>query len=125
MGALNAGLGGLFFCLLLRRSGDLWMAIGFHTAWNWGQSFFYGVPDSGASVPGHLFNPTFLGPAWLTGGTVGPEGSWPCTLLLGVISAAFAAVLREARYPPEPVHTEAAGPGRTDPAVCTLRTEPR
>jgi len=75
------------------------MAIGFHTAWNWGQSFFYGVPDSGASVPGHLFDPTFSGPAWLTGGSVGPEGSWLCPLLLAVVSVVLAAWLRETRYP--------------------------
>ena len=101
-GALNAGVGGLFCCLLLRRTGDLWMAIGFHTAWNWGEAFFYGVPDSGVTVPGRLFEPSFSGPAWLTGGSVGPEGSWLCPLLIAVVSVAVAAWLREARYPQDP-----------------------
>jgi membrane protease YdiL (CAAX protease family) len=98
-GAVNAGVGGLFFCLLVRRTGDLWMAIGFHTAWNWGEAFFYGVPDSGYTVPGHLFDPSFSGPAWLTGGSVGPEGSLFCTLLIAVVAVVVAAWLRETRYP--------------------------
>ncbi|HYM62042.1 MAG TPA: CPBP family intramembrane glutamic endopeptidase [Thermoanaerobaculia bacterium] len=101
-GMVNAGLGGLLFCLLLKRSGNLWMPIGFHMAWDWGQTFFYGVPDSGVVVPGHLFNSRFSGSAWLTGGTVGPEGSWLCTLLLILVGLVVAAWLREARYPETP-----------------------
>jgi hypothetical protein len=98
VGALNAGLGGLVFCLFLRRTGNLWFPIGFHTSFNWAQVYFYGVPDSGQTVPGHLFNSSFSGPAPLTGGTVGPEGSWLCTLLLAGLAVAFAAWLRETRY---------------------------
>ncbi len=90
MGAVNAGLGGLVFCLLLRRSGDLWMPVGFHTAWNWAQTFVYGVPNSGTTVPGHLVTPVFAGPAWLTGGSVGPEGGIPCTLVLLAVGLASA-----------------------------------
>ena len=44
-------------------------------AWDWAETFFYGVPDSGVVAPGHLLNPTFHGSKWLTGGSVGPEGS--------------------------------------------------
>jgi membrane protease YdiL (CAAX protease family) len=96
VGALNAGVGGLFFSLLLLRTGTLWMAIGFHAAWDWGESYFYGVSDSGVAVPGHLFNSSFSGPAWLTGGAVGPEGSWLCLFLFVVLSVVIAAWLRQA-----------------------------
>jgi CAAX protease family protein len=99
MGALNAGLGGVLFCLFLKRTGNLWFPIGFHTSFNWAQVYFYGVPSSGQSVPGHLFNSTFSGPAPLTGGTVGPEGSWLCTLMLAGLAVAFASWFRETRYP--------------------------
>jgi membrane protease YdiL (CAAX protease family) len=105
LGAFNAGLVGLLFCLMLRRTGDLWLPIGFHAAWDWGESYFYGVPDSGTLVAGHFMNVSFTGPQWLTGGTVGPEGSWLCTLLLVVLGLAFHAWLREAGYP-----IAAAGP---------------
>jgi uncharacterized protein len=29
---------GLLFCLSLRRTGSLWWAVGFHAAWDWGQT---------------------------------------------------------------------------------------
>ncbi len=41
IGALAAGCIGFFFCLTLRRTGSLWFAVGFHAAWDWGESFFY------------------------------------------------------------------------------------
>lgn len=99
VGAFNAGLVGMLFCLLLRRTGDLWMAIGFHAAWDWGETYFYGVADSGQIAVGHLFNASFAGPQWITGGSVGPEGSYFCVGLLVLIFLVFAVWLREAKYP--------------------------
>lgn len=99
VGVLTAGLVGLLFCLLLRRTGNLWMAIGFHATWDWGESYFYGVADSGTVSPGHLFNASFSGPAWLTGGSVGPEGSWLCVALIVVLFVIFAVWLRDVKYP--------------------------
>jgi membrane protease YdiL (CAAX protease family) len=74
-GALSAGAFGLLAAFSLRRTGSIWFAIGMHTAWDWGETYFYGVPDSGVAAQGHLLNSSFHGPVWLTGGTVGPEGS--------------------------------------------------
>ena len=99
IGALNAAMGGLLFAALLRRSGSLWLPIGMHAGWDWAQSYFYGVADSGINVPGHLFESSFSGSVWLTGGSVGPEGSFLCTLVLIVIWLVSSAILREARYP--------------------------
>lgn len=99
LGLFSAGAVGLLFCLLLRRTGDLWMPIGFHAAWDWGQTYFYGVSDSGVSPQGHLFSAASSGPAWLTGGTVGPEGSWLCIVLLVLLGILFSAWLPEAKYP--------------------------
>jgi membrane protease YdiL (CAAX protease family) len=99
VGASAAGLVGFLFCLLLRRTGDLWMPIGFHAAWDWGETYFYGVPDSGQMAVGHLFNPQFSGPEWLTGGSVGPEGSYLVIALLVVLYAIFAISLPQTRYP--------------------------
>jgi uncharacterized protein len=99
MGAVEAGATGLLFCLILRRTGDLWMPIGFHAAWDWGETYFYGVPDSGLAAKGHLFNPAFAGPAWLTGGSAGPEGSWLCIALLVILWIIFGLWLREKKCP--------------------------
>ena len=99
LGLFNAGAGGLLFCFLLRRSGNLWMPIGFHASFGWTQTYFYGVPNSGHTLPGHLLNGSFAGPTWLTGGSVGPEGSLLLTLLLVVFWLGAATWLRETRYP--------------------------
>ncbi len=82
-GLVAAGLIGFFLCLTLRRTGDLWWAIGFHMAWDWGESYLYSVPDSGAILPGHLLNSSLHGPEWLTGGSVGPEGSYLVFVVIG------------------------------------------
>ncbi len=100
IGALAAGFIGLFLCLTLRRTGSLWFAVGFHTAWDWGESFFYSVPDSGQISPGHLLSSSFHGPRWVTGGTVGPEGSVLCFVVIAVVWVAFGAMYpRAARDP--------------------------
>ena len=94
IGLAAAGLIGFFLCLTLRRTGDLWWAVGFHMSWDWGESYLYSVPDSGEMSPGHLLNSSFHGPVWLTGGTVGPEGS---VLVFVVIAALW--VLFDRMYP--------------------------
>ena len=98
-GILLAALIGLFFCLTLRRTGTLWFAIGFHAAWDWGETFFYSVPDSGTTAPGHLLNSNLHGPNWLTGGSVGPEGSVFCFVVIVLAWLAFDRVYRRPRSP--------------------------
>jgi len=88
IGLLSAGLAGLVFCLSLWRTGSLWWAIGFHTTWDWAQSFLYGVADSGLMVQNHLFATHPLGRPLMSGGTTGPEGSifiLPTLALISVI----------------------------------------
>jgi membrane protease YdiL (CAAX protease family) len=97
-GLLAAAFIGFFFCLTLRRTGSLWFAVGFHAAWDWGETFFYSVPDSGTLFPGHLLKSSFHGPRWLTGGMVGPEGSVLCFVVIAVVWGAFSKVYPEVRY---------------------------
>jgi hypothetical protein len=91
---------GMLFCLIIRRTGNLWWVVGFHAGWDWGQTFFYGVADSGLPAYHNLFNSSFSGPRWLTGGSVGPEASifTPLTLLL--VAIIFSRFYRENRYDP-------------------------
>jgi hypothetical protein len=99
VGALAAATVGFFFCLTLRRTGDLWFAVGFHTSWNWAQSYLYSVPNSGTTVTGHLTNSTLNGPVWLAGGSVGPEGSVLCFVLIAVLWVVFNRIYPQAKYP--------------------------
>jgi membrane protease YdiL (CAAX protease family) len=100
VGALAAGLIGLFLCLTLRRTGSLWFAVGFHAAWDWGESFFYSVPDSGQVSPGHLLSSSFHGSRWITGGSVGPEGSLLCFVVIAVLWVGFERMYPEAKPGP-------------------------
>lgn len=97
VGAVSAGLFGLLFCLVLRRTGSLWFAVGFHAAWDWAQTL-YGVPDSGMLPYHNLFNSAFHGPRWLTGGSVGPEGSILTPIALLIVALIFNRYYRENRY---------------------------
>jgi len=97
-GLVAAGLIGFFLCLTLRRTGDLWWAVGFHMAWDWGESFLYSVPDSGQVLPGHLLNSSVHGPDWLTGGSVGPEGSYLVFVVIGALWVLFDRVYPEVKY---------------------------
>jgi membrane protease YdiL (CAAX protease family) len=75
LGLLSAGLIGLVFCLSLWRTGSLWWALGFHAAWDWAQSFLYGVADSGTLTEHRLFLTHPVGSPIFSGGLTGPEGS--------------------------------------------------
>jgi membrane protease YdiL (CAAX protease family) len=75
VGAAGVAVIGLIFALALKRTGNLWLVVGWHAAFDFGETFLFSVPNSGAVFPGHLSNATLHGPTWLTGGTVGPEGS--------------------------------------------------
>lgn len=99
IGLFNVGLFGMLACFLVRRTGNLWMPIGLHMVFDWGETYFYGVADSGHVLPGHLLNSNPSGPAWLSGGTVGPEGSVLCTLMILLLWAMCALWLREPKYP--------------------------
>jgi membrane protease YdiL (CAAX protease family) len=100
VGALSAGLGGIAFCASLKLTGDLWFAIGLHAAWDWAETYFFGVPDSGNPAVGHLLNTTLSGSKWMTGGTVGPEGS---LIELLVVSAMIGLLFWRFRRSPEKI----------------------
>jgi CAAX protease family protein len=82
LGILQVVATGLIFCLTIRRTGNLWFAVGFHAAWDWAETFFYGTPDSGLLGVGRFLNTSVQGPNWLTGGSAGPEGSVIALLVL-------------------------------------------
>jgi membrane protease YdiL (CAAX protease family) len=88
VGCVSVVMFGLLLCLFLRRTGNLWCSVGFHAAYDWGQTF-YGVPDSGMLPYHNVLSSTFSGPRWLTGGIVGPEASILCPIALLLVALVF------------------------------------
>jgi uncharacterized protein len=97
-GFFSATLFGLLFCLILRRTGSLWMAIGFHAAVDFAETFLFSPPTSKLVTYGHLLNSTLHGPIWLTGGSVGPEASVNGLILFAVVFT----LLARFRFPAAP-----------------------
>lgn len=97
-GVFSVLLFAFLFCLFLRRTGTLWWAVGFHAGWDWGQTFFYGVPDSGFAPYHSLFTSAFGGPHWLTGGSAGPEASIFTPVVLLVTAILFSRFCSANRY---------------------------
>lgn len=88
---------GIFFCDSVRRTGSVWFAVGWHFTYNYGSMFLYGGPNTGnhgQPLPGHLLDSSFHGPAWLTGGPMGPEAS---AFIFVVIAALFLGLHRRFR----------------------------
>ena len=88
VGLFAAGAIGLVFCISLWYTGSLWWAVGFHTAWDWGESYFYGTSDSGMVAQGHLYGEHPVGKLLWSGGPTGPEGSLlvvPLILISGLL----------------------------------------
>jgi hypothetical protein len=91
VGAVMAGSFGVLAAFSLKRTGNIWFPIGMHASWDWGETYFYSTPDSGFLAQGHLFNSSFHGATWLTGGPIGPEGSAfaLAVLVIGAIGIHF------------------------------------
>ena len=89
VGLFAAGAIGLVFCLSLWYTGSLYWAVGFHAAWDWGESYFYGTSDSGLVAQGHLLGAHPVGKLLWSGGPTGPEGSLLVIPLILIIALAM------------------------------------
>jgi hypothetical protein len=78
---------GVILCVLYFRTGSLWMAIGFHTAWNFSLGYLYSLPVSGIPLYGVLKVVEVEEGSRLTGGSYGPEAGLACTVALAVWGA--------------------------------------
>lgn len=116
VGLLSVFLAGMFFSYSVWRTGSLWWAIGMHAAWDWGQSFLFGVADSGLMAQHHLLATHPQGKPILSGGTTGPEGSILIIAVLAVGCLIIWLTLPQGRYyDPPALEAESALPA---PAVA-------
>ncbi len=100
---LSVTLIALFFCLTVRRTGNLWFAIGWHWTFNFGSLFLCGFPNTGNKggfpIAGHLLDSARSGANWLTGGPMGAEASLIIFPVLALLFAAFHFRHRNVKYP--------------------------
>jgi hypothetical protein len=67
---------GIWSCYTVLRTGALWLAAGWHAAFDYMQLFVIGTPNGTVAPDNHLLNVSFQGPAWVTGGVLGTEASF-------------------------------------------------
>jgi membrane protease YdiL (CAAX protease family) len=94
-----------FTCCWALTAGNIWGVMGWHAGWNWLLATGFEVPVTGldAKVPALLVQWMAKGPAYLTGGAQGPEGSLFCGLFFAGASAFLLWRLRGSREAVNPV----------------------
>jgi len=76
---------GLWACYSVRRTGTLWLAVGYHASFDYMQLFVIGTKNGSVAPVDHLLNASFQGPTWVSGGALGTEASflmYPSLVLL-------------------------------------------
>ncbi len=78
----NLVMAGVIMAVAREVTGGLWWPIGLHLTWNYFQGYIYGFNVSGTIPEGSLLRTVDQGPAWLSGGGFGIEGSILTVILL-------------------------------------------
>jgi len=91
---------GVFTCAWALRTRNILGVMGWHAGWNWLLAVGFGLPLTGIDVgiPALLVDLEPVGPAWLTGGREGPEGSVIC-LAVFVLATAWLFLARKPAAP--------------------------
>ncbi len=124
VGGLATALAAIIFCVSLWLTGSLWFAVGMHAAWDWTETYFFGVADSGMPANGHLLNSTLSGSKWMTGGTVGPEGSVVELIVILIVIGLLFVRFRNRPVPSYRTEVGIARNGRTNVVPISSATEP-
>lgn len=94
--AVNIVLSGILLAYAVVRFKSLWWPIGFHAAWNFALGSVFGFPVSGAGAGSiGVFVTDIKAPAWLMGGSFGPEGGAIVTALFIAAIAVLAVTVRK------------------------------
>ena len=74
-GLIFTAVYGVLLAWVVMRTGSLWIAGGYHAAWNATAALALGLDVSGTVMPGSWITTTLSGPRWITGGAYGFESS--------------------------------------------------
>jgi membrane protease YdiL (CAAX protease family) len=103
MSLVNIFLAGLFFGLLLQRTGSLRCAIAAHFAWNWAEVELLGLdPNPGSPPNGSIFNLDLVGASFWGGSPEGLNASLPVTVVMVALILPLLALRPGAPEVPKP-----------------------
>ncbi len=82
--SINTILAGVWLGLAYLMTRSLWLATALHWSWNLAMVFIFGLPVSGFTTLGQLawLRGTIGQPAWISGGSYGPEAGVAATVAL-------------------------------------------
>ncbi|HFU4055414.1 TPA: CPBP family intramembrane glutamic endopeptidase [Streptococcus suis] len=82
---LDLTLFAILACLVMLKTGNLWVIAGIHAAWNCFQGNVFAFPVSGTQAGQAFIAVETSGPDWLSGGAFGVEGSVISLVIQGII----------------------------------------
>jgi len=88
-------LAGWLLSIAYLRTRALWLAWGFHFAWNASMGLLFGLPVSGMNAFNPVITTHAIGPIWLTGGSYGLEGSAVAVIALPVLMIVLVKITRD------------------------------
>lgn len=92
---LVAILEGWLLSIAYLRTRALWLPWGLHFAWNASMGLLFGFPTSGMTEFNPVISSNTIGPAWLTGGEYGPEGSAIAVIVMVLLMIALVKATRD------------------------------
>ncbi|NQJ69260.1 CPBP family intramembrane metalloprotease [Streptococcus suis] len=84
---LDLTLFAILACLVMLKTGNLWVISGIHAAWNCFQGNVFAFPVSGSQAGQAFISVNTSGPDWLSGGAFGVEGSVISLIVQGLMIA--------------------------------------
>ncbi|HFI0507017.1 TPA: CPBP family intramembrane glutamic endopeptidase [Streptococcus suis] len=84
---LDLTLFAILACLVMLKTGNLWVIGGLHAAWNCFQGNVFAFPVSGTQAGQAFISVRTSGPEWLSGGAFGVEGSIISLIVQGLMIA--------------------------------------
>jgi membrane protease YdiL (CAAX protease family) len=116
---INTILAGVWLGLAYLMTRSLWLATALHCSWNFAMAFVFGLPVSGFTTLDQLawLRGSIGAPAWISGGSYGPEGGVAVTaaLLLSTI-----AIWKSGLFTPSDEMLAAVQHGKREPTFISI-----
>ena len=97
---VNIVLFGLALSVVMAKTESLWFCVAVHTAWNFSQSIFFGLPNSGIVSRGSFLHLEAAADSALYSAAFGVEGAVTTTLVLLVLTLAVLLIARRRQANP-------------------------